>query len=185
MISTGELKKGVTIELDGQLLLLLEWEHMKMGRGSAQVRLKLRNLRTGSITDRTFQAGEKFPRATLDRHRVQFQYEDGDGYHFMDMDSFDQIMLTAEQLGDTRHYLKDSIELDMLTFGEEPISVEAPITVDLKVVFTEPGLRGDTATASNKPAQLETGLSINVPLFVKTGDVVRVDTRTGEYLERA
>ena len=185
MISTGELKKGITIELEGALYQILDWQHIKMGRGSAQVRLKLRDIRGGHTIERTFQAGEKFPRARLDRRAVQFLYSDGNLYYFMDAESFEQTMLSQEQLGNAINYLKEGMSLDILTYKDEPISVELPNSVELEVVETGPGFKGDTATAGNKPAKLETGITIQVPLFVNNGDIVRVDTRTGEYLERA
>jgi elongation factor P len=185
MISTGELKKGITIELEGGLYQILDWQHIKMGRGSAQVRLKLRDIRAGHTIERTFQAGEKFPRARLDRRTVQFLYSDGDLYYLMDAESFEQTMLSREQLGDVINYLKEGMSLELLFYKDEPISVELPNSVELEVVETDPGFKGDTATALNKPAKLETGITIQVPLFVNNGDMVRVDTRTGEYLERA
>jgi len=184
MISTGELRKGITIELEGVLYQIIDWQHIKMGRGSAQVRLKLRDIRGGHTIERTFQAGEKFTRARLDRHAVQFLYNDGDLYHFMDSESFEQTMLSHEQLGDIINYLKEGMSLDILTYKDEPISVELPNSVELEVVETGPGFKGDTATAGNKPAKLETGITIQVPIFVNNGDIIRVDTRTGEYLER-
>jgi elongation factor P len=184
MISTGDLKKGITIELDGTLYQIMDWQHIKIGRGSAQVRLKLRDIRGGHTIERTFQAGEKFPRARLDRHQVQYLYSDGDLFHFMDSESYEQSMLNREQLGDTIDYLKDGMSLDILYYKEEPISVELPNSVELEVVETEPGFRGDTATNLNKPAKLETGIIIQVPLFVNTGEIIKVDTRTGAYLER-
>jgi len=184
MISTGDLKKGLVVELEGGLYQILDWQHIKMGRGSAQVRLKLRDIRAGHTVERTFQAGERFTRVRLDRHVVQFLYSDGDLYHFMDSESFEQTMLNREQLGDAVNYLKEGMSLDILTYKDEPISVELPNSVELEVVETGPGFKGDTATAGNKPAKLETGITIQVPLFVNNGDIVRVDTRTGEYLER-
>ncbi len=184
MIGVGELRRGITIELDGQLYTVLEYEHIKMGRGSAQLRLKLRNLRTGATIERTFQASQRFNRVRLDHHNVQFLYSDDDTYHFMDTETFDQLALNREQLGDAVNYLKEGMTLQLLTYEGQPVSVELPITVDLKDEYTEPGYKGETATGGTKPARLETGLTIQVPLFVNTGDVVRVDTRTGQYLER-
>ena len=185
MISTGDLKKGITIELDGELYQIIDWQHIKVGRGSAQVRLKLRDIRAGHTIERTFQAGEKFPRARLDRNTVQFLYNDGDLYYFMDSESFEQSTLSGKQVGDAINYLKEGMSLDILTYKDEPINLELPNSVELEVVETDPGFRGNTATASNKPAKLETGITIQVPLFVDKGDIVRVDTRTGVYLERA
>jgi elongation factor P len=184
MISTGDLRKGISIELDGQLYTIVDWQHIKMGRGGAIVRLKLRNLRSGSIIDRTFDAGERFPRAYLERRRVQYSYNDGESYFFMDNESYEMVQLTAEQLGDARNYLLDGMQLEVLYYKDEPISVELPITVDLVVTYTEPGFKGDTATGGTKPATLETGLTVQVPLFVSTGDKIRVKTDTGTYVER-
>jgi len=184
MISTGDLKKGITIELEGNLYTIVDWQHIKMGRGSAQVRLKLRDIRGGHTIERTFQAGEKFARARLDRRPVQFLYSDGDLYYFMDSETFEQSVLNAAPLGDALNYLKEGMSLEILSYEGEPISVELPNSVELKVVETGPAFKGDTATAGNKPAKLETDIIIQVPLFVSTGDIVRVDTRTGEYLER-
>jgi len=184
MISTGELKKGITIELDGVLYQIVDWQHIKVGRGSAQVRLKLRGIRGGHTIERTFQAGEKFTRARLDRNAVQFLYNDDDLYYFMDSESFEQTVLSGEQLGDAINYLKEGMSLDILAYKDEPINVELPNSVELEVVETGPGFKGDTATAGNKPAKLETGITVQVPLFVSNGDIVRVDTRTGGYLER-
>ncbi len=185
MISTGDLKKGVTIEFENQLCSILDWSHIKMGRGGAIVRLKLRNLRTGSIIDRTCDAGDKFKRLYLDRITVTYQYQDGDQYHFMDTSSYDDIVLTSEQLGDTKNYLIDNIELDLAMFEGEPISVDPPEKVVLRVTYTEPGFKGDTATGGSKPATTETGLVVQVPLFVSNGDLIRVNTTTGAYVERA
>ncbi|OGO04879.1 MAG: elongation factor P [Chloroflexi bacterium RBG_13_54_9] len=184
MIDTGDLKKGLTIELEGQLYHILDYQHIKMGRGSAQIRLKLRDLRAGHTIERTFQAGEKFLRARVDRHNVQFLYQDGDLYYFMDTESFEQNPLTKIQLGDAVNYLKEGLTLELLTYGNEAIGVELPNSVDLKVVETGPAFKGDTAQSGTKPAVLETGITIQVPLFVSVGDTVRVDTRTGNYLER-
>ena len=184
MISTSELKKGITIELEGRLYSILDWQHIKMGRGSAQVRLKLRDIRGGHTTERTFQAGEKFVRARLDRRSVQFLYSDDDLYYFMDSENFEQSALNSDLLGDVLSYLKEGMSLEILSYDGDPLSVEMPNSVELEISETGPAFKGDTATAGNKPANLETGITIQVPLFVNTGDVVRVDTRTGEYLER-
>jgi elongation factor P len=184
MISVGDLKRGVTIDLDGQLMSILEWQHIKIGRGGAIVRVKLRNLRTGAIIERTFDSGEKFPRVELDEHSVQFQYQDGDLYYFMDTETFEQIPLTSKQLGDNRYYLIDGLTFELVSYQDEPLSVEPPVTVDLRVTYTEPGYKGDTATGGTKRAELETGLTVQVPLFVHTGDVIRVKTDTATYIER-
>lgn len=184
MINVGEIKRGIIIELDGQLQQIIDFQHIKMGRGSAQVRMKFRNVRTGQITERSFQATEKFQRVRLDHRTVQFLYSDGDQYHFMDTESFDQIALTKDQLGDAVNYLKDGLTMELLSYNDQPIGVELPITVDLRIEHTEPGFKGDTATGGTKPATLETGLVVQVPLFVNQGETIRVDTRTGTYLER-
>ena len=179
MISTGDLKKGVTIEFEGQLCSVLDWQHVKMGRGGAIVRMKLRNLRTGATFDRTCDAGEKFKRLYLDRSTVTYQYQDGDLYHFMDMSTYDDIVLTGDQLGDTRNYLIDNLELDLISMNGETISVEPPEKLVLRGDYTEPGFKGDTATGGTKPATTETGLVVQVPLFISTGDFIRVNTTTG------
>jgi elongation factor P len=184
MISTGELKKGVVIELEGDLWQILDYHHIKMGRGSAQVRIKFRNVRKQSIVEKTFQAGEKFPRATMERRTAQFLFSEGDDYTFMDTETYDQFVITAEQLGDAKDYIKDGLQLDRVSYEGETLGVELPINLDLKVTETDPGFAGDTATGARKPATLETGLVVQVPLFVSVGDVIRVDTRTGEYQTR-
>ena len=184
MISTGELRKGVAIELDGDLWQVLDYHHIKMGRGSAQVRITLRNIKRGQTIERSFQAGTKWPRASMERRPVQFLYRDGDDFHFMDTDTYDQFSMPAEQLGEAVQYLKDGMMVDRTTYQGETIGVELPVTVDLRVMTTEPGYAGDTATGARKPATLETGLVVQVPLFIGEGDSVRVDTRTGEYQTR-
>ena len=185
MISTSDLKKGITIEFEGQLCSILEWQHVKIGRGGAIVRLKLRNLRSGATFDRTCDAGEKFKRIYLDRTTATYQYQDGNQYHFMDTTSYDDIVLTEEQLGDAKNYLIDNLELDLILFDGEPISVELPEKVVLRITYTEPGFKGDTATGGTKPATTETGLVVQVPLFLSTDDLIRVNTATGSYVERA
>ena len=184
MISTGELKKGVVIELEGDLWQILDYHHIKMGRGSAQVRIKFRNVRKQSIVEKTFQAGEKFPRATMERRTAQFLFSEGDDYTFMDTETYDQFVITTEQLGDAKDYIKDGLQLDRVSYEGETLGVELPINLDLTVTETDPGFAGDTATGTRKPATLETGLVVQVPLFVSVGDVIRVDTRTGEYQTR-
>jgi elongation factor P len=184
MISTGDLKKGVAIELDGELWQILDYHHIKMGRGSAQVRITLRNIKRGQTVERSFQAGTKWPRASMERRPVQFLYRDGDDFHFMDNDTYDQFMLRGEQLGDAVQYMKDGMTVDRTTYQGETIGVELPVTVDMKVTSTEPGYAGDTASGARKPATLESGLTLQVPLFVGEGDTIRVDTRTGEYQTR-
>ncbi len=184
MISTGELKKGVAIELDGELWQILDYHHIKMGRGSAQVRITLRNIKRGQTVERSFQAGTKWPRASMEKRPVQFLYRDDDDYHFMDTDTYDQFALTREMLGDTAHYMKDGMTLDRTSYQGETIGVELPVTVDLSVTDTEPGFAGDTQSGARKNATTETGLVVTVPIFVEIGDTIRVDTRTGEYQTR-
>lgn len=185
MISTGDLKKGITLELEGTLYTVLDYQHIKMGRGSAQVRLKLKDVRAGHIIERTFQAGEKFVRARVERQRVQYLYSDGDLFHFMNTESYEQIALSRDQMGDAINYLRENATCEVLTYGDEAIGMELPAAVKLMVAETDAWLRGDTAQGGTKPARLETGINVQVPLFISTGDMVKVDTRTGEYLERA
>jgi elongation factor P len=184
MISTGDLRKGIAIELDGELWQILDFHHIKMGRGSAQVRIKLRNVKRGQTVERSFQAGEKWPRAILEKRPVQFLYRDGDDFHFMENESYEQFHLTAEQLGEVTDYLVEGMSLERTTYEGETIGVELPISVELRVVETEPGFAGDTQSGARKPATTESGLIVQVPIFVDAGDVIRVDTRTGEYLTR-
>ena len=184
MIDTGELRKGIIIEHDGALQRVIDYQHVKQGRGSAFVRLTMRNLRTGSTTQQTFQAGSKFPLVRLERQRAQFLYPEDDHFNFMDVDSFEQFALDRETLGDALNFIKEQDVIDLLTYQGEPIDIEIPITVNLVVTRTDPGLRGDTATGGTKPATLETGVTVNVPLFINEGDTLKIDTRSGNYLER-
>ena len=184
MISTGDLRRGLVIELDNELWQVLDYHHIKMGRGSAQVRMKMRNIKRGQTVERTFQAGEKWPRAFLDKRQVQFLYQDDNQYHFMDTESYEQFAMTAEQLGESTLYMKDGMTLDRTTHEGETICIELPITVDLAVAQTDPGFAGDTQSGARKPATTETGLVVQVPLFVSEGDTIRIDTRTGDYLTR-
>jgi elongation factor P len=184
VISTGDIRKGIVIELDGQPVRVLEWSHIKMARGSAQVRLKIQNVRTGSITERTFQAGTRWPRARVEQRKAQFLYSDGDAYHFMDSESYDQFSISRDLLGDDAQYLKDNTDVFVSSYEGEVLGVDLPVTVDLRVQDTDPGFAGDTATGARKAATLETGLVVQVPLFVNEGDLLRIDTRTGEYQTR-
>ena len=184
MISTGDLRKGIALEIDGELWQVLDFHHIKIGRGSAQVRIKLRHVKRGQTVERSFQAGEKWPRAFLDRRQVQFLYRDGADYHFMDTESYEQFSMSAEKLGDAASYLSDGMMLERTTYESETIGVELPVTVELRVSDTEPGYAGDTQSGARKPATTETGLVIQVPLFINAGDVIRIDTRTGEYQTR-
>ncbi len=185
MISAGEIKRGMTIELDGVLYQIVEFQHIKLGRGSAQMRMKLRNVRKGDLVEKTFQANDRYQRARLDHRNVQFMYKDGTHYHFMDTKTYDQIALDADQLGDAVNYLTDGMEVTLNEYEGDPIGVDMPASIVMTVASTDFGLKGDTATGATKPATLESGLKVNVPLFVKAGDRIKVDTRTGEYLERA
>jgi elongation factor P len=185
VISTGDLRRGIVIEIDGEIWQVLDYHHIKMGRGSAQVRIKLRNVKRGQTVERTFQAGEKWPRAFVEQRQVQYLYADGDEFHFMDTQSYEQFSMTREQLGDAALYIVDGMTLDRTSYEGETIGVELPVTVDLKVIETEPGFAGDTQSGARKPATLESGLVVQVPLFVDAGDTIRVDTRTGDYQTRA
>ena len=184
MISTGDLKKGVVIQLDGEIWQILDYHHIKMGRGSAQVRIKLRNVKRGQTVERSFQAGEKWPRAYLENRQVQYLYGDGNDFNFMDTSSYEQFSMTRDQLGDAAQYLVEGMMVDRTSYEGETIGVELPVTVDLKVVETEPGFAGDTASGARKPATTESGLVVQVPLFVQIGDTIRIDTRTGDYQTR-
>ena len=184
-ISTGELRRGVTIELNDKLYAVLSYEHVKMGRGSAQVRLKLRDARSGAIIEHTVQAGTRLDRARIERREMQYLYADGDIYHFMNTETYDQIPVDAAKVGDAARYLKENGVCELALYGEEVIAVELPGSVALAVAATEPGVKGDTAQGGVKPATLETGLVVNVPLFIGEGEVIRVNTETGEYIERA
>ena len=184
MISTGDLKKGITIELEGTLYTIMDFAHIKMGRGSAQVRLKLRDVKAGHTIERTFQAGEKFARARLLRHSAQYLYADGDIHHFMNTATYDQIALNSDQLGDARQYLRENAICEVLIHGDQPIGVELPAAVELAVAQTDPWVKGDTAQGGTKPARMETGITVHVPLFINSGDMIKVDTRSGQYLER-
>jgi len=184
MIDSGELRKGLTIELEEKLYQVLDYQHIKMGRGSAQVRLRLRDIRSGHTIERSFQASEKFTRARLDYRTMQYLYNDGDLYYFMDKENYEQMPIDASQLGDALNYLKEGMSLEVSSYKGKLVGVELPVAVELEVVDTGPGFKGDTATAGNKPAKLETGITIQVPMFINKGDIIKVDTRSGEYLER-
>jgi elongation factor P len=184
MIDTGDLRKGLTLDWDGRLVKVVDFAHNKQGRGSAQVRLTLRDVRTGSITQHSVQAGAKFTPVRLERRHVQYLYADGADRHFMDTETFDQIVLNDAVIGDAGKFIKENDVVDLLTWNDEPIDVELPTAVNLTVAETDPGLKGDTASGATKPATLETGLVVSVPLFINIGDLLKVDTRTGEYVER-
>ncbi len=185
MIGVQDLRKGTTfIDDDGNLYRVLEYQHVKLGRGNAVIKTKLRNLKTGATIERTFQSGGRVQDVRLDHHQVQYLYNDGENYHFMDLETFEQPVLSKEMLGDAALYLKENVTVDLLTYDGKPIEVELPTTVDLKVIETAPGFKGDTASGGGKPATLETGVVVTVPFFVNVGDIVRVDTRDGSYVTR-
>jgi elongation factor P len=183
-VSVTELRKGVTFEDSGDLFKVLEYEHIKVGRGSATIRLKLRNLRTGANVTRTYPNGGVVNDIRLDNREVQYLYTDGEDYHFMDNETYEQFALTKKALGNAVNYFKENMVVELSSYNGEPIDLELPTTVDLKIVETAPGYKGDTASGGGKPATLETGLVITVPFFVSQGETVRVDTRTNEYVTR-
>lgn len=185
MISTNDFRTGLSIELNGEPCQIVDFQHVKPGKGAAFVRAKIRNLRNGSVIEQTFRAGEKVPRAVLDRREMQYLYFDGDGYVFMDNENFEQIALTVEQLDGGEKFLKENMDCSVLIYHGEVLGVDLPNTVELEVVETEPGIKGDTASGGSKPATLETGFVVQVPFFINVGDMIRVDTRSKEYLERA
>ena len=185
MINAGDLRPGATVERGGQLLQVLDFNHIKLGRGTAIVRTKMKNLSTGAVTEETFRPEEKFGRARIERSEAQFLYRDGDAYVVMDTTTYDQTPLSPEQVGEGARWLKENVNLTLLTYDDKILGVELPTSVELEVQETDPGFKGDTANAGTKPATLETGATVDVPLFVNAGDHVRVDTRTGRYLERA
>ena len=184
MIETGDLKKGSTIEIDGTLYQVIEVDHIKIGRGSAQVRMKLRDVRAGHIIDKSVQAGARFTRARVERQPAQYLYSEGDLHYFMNTETFDQFPVNKDLLGDALNYLKENATCNLLMYGDEAIGVELPAAVELTVTRDRPRVKGDTAQGGTKPAKLETGITVNVPLFINAGDVLKVDTRSGEYLER-
>jgi len=184
MIEAGDLRPGNTVERNGELFSVVDFAHVKMGRGSAIVRAKLRNLATGSVTEETFRPEEKFGRARIERTEAQYLYKDGDSYVVMDTSTYDQFPLSPELLGDAVRWLKENDTLYLLQYEGRVLGVELPIAVELEVTYTEPGFKGDTATGGSKPATLETGVVVDVPLFVTQGERIRVDTRSGRYMER-
>ncbi|MFC2035853.1 elongation factor P [Chloroflexota bacterium] len=183
MISGSELRKGITIELEGKLYQVIDYQHVKMKR-TALARVKLRDIRAGHTIEQTFQSDEKFTRARLEFRSVQYIYNDSGLYYFMDEENFEQTSVNANEISNVISYLKEGMSLQMSSYKEELVGVELPITVDLKVTDTGPGFKGDTATGGTKPATVETGIIIQVPLFVNQGDIIKVDTRNGNYLER-
>ncbi|NLK39541.1 MAG: elongation factor P [Clostridiales bacterium] len=185
MVVAGDFKNGVTFELDGQVMQVVEFQHVKPGKGAAFVRTKLKNVITGAMVEKTFSPTEKFENAYVERRDMQYLYNDGELYYFMDMESFEQIPLDKDKLSDNFKFVKENMMCKIISYKGNVFAVEPPMFVELEVVDTEPGFKGDTATGATKPATLETGAAIKVPLFINIGDVLRIDTRTGEYLERA
>lgn len=183
MATTNDLKNGLVLNLDGELWSVVEFQHVKPGKGGAFVRTKLKHMRLGRVIDNTFRAGEKVELVDFEDKRMQYLYHD-DRFHFMDLDTYDQISLSAEEVGDARDFLKENIEVEILFINDSPVTVELPNFIELQIVKTDPGIRGDTASGGSKPATLETGAVVQVPLFLNEGDVVKVDTRSGEYLGR-
>lgn len=184
MISGSELRKGIIIELDGTLYQVVGYQHVKMKR-TALARVKLRDINAGHTIERSFQSDDRLVRARLDTHPMQYLYNDGDVYYFMDTESFEQIEINSDRLGDALNYLKEGFIVEVSRYKGKVVDIELPVAVELEVTNTEPGFKGDTATAGSKSATLETGLNIHVPLFINEGDIIKVDTRTGEYLERS
>jgi elongation factor P len=184
MIDVNDLRKGVTFELDNHLYKVLDYTHNKPGRGNATIRVKARDLRSGAVVDKTFSSGMRVQDVRLDHHLVQYLYKDGDRYIFMDQETFEQSSISAESLGDSVGYLKNSMEVKLTLYENEPIDIELPTAVDLEIVKAETAVRGDTATGVSKLVTVETGLQVQVPAFVNQGDTIRVDTRTGEYVTR-
>lgn len=185
MISSNEFKTGLTIEIDGDVFQIVDFQHVKPGKGAAFVRTKVRNVRTGSIVEKKFNAGEKFAKAHLDRREMQYLYKDGEQYVIMDNESYEQIMLTDAQIGEEVKWLKENMNLGVLLYNNEVIGVDMPNTVILKVTETEPGVKGDTAQGGTKAAVVETGATVYVPFFVNIDDELIIDTRTGSYVSRA
>lgn len=184
MISTSDFRKGAKIEYKGAPHEIMDFQHHKMGRGGAIVRTKLKNLKTGSIFDDSFKGGEKFQVPNLEERSMQYLYNDGDHYHFMDNESYEQIPLTEAQLGDAKKFLVENMAVKILLYGGEPLSVDLPMFVELKIAKTDPGFKGDTASGGSKPAVLESGATVKVPFHLNEGDIIRVDTRSSEYIEK-
>ena len=182
-VSTAEFKKGLKIQFDGAPYSIVDFQHVKPGKGGAFVRTKLKHMKLGRVIDNTFRAGEKVELVDFEEKHMQYLYRD-ERYHFMDLETYDQIALSSDEVGDARDFLKENTEVDILFIDQSPVSVELPNFIDLQIVKTDPGIRGDTASGGSKPATVETGAVIQVPLFLNEGDVVKVDTRSGDYLGR-
>lgn len=185
MITAGDFRKGITFEMDNGVWTIVDFQHVKPGKGAAFVRTKIKNVMTGAVLERTFNPSDKMPRAHIETKEMQYMYSDGDLYHFMDLESYEQLGLTMDQVEDAIPFVKENTNVTVRFFKNAPFSVAAPNFVELEVTHTEPGFKGDTTSTTFKPATLETGYNIMVPLFIEIGDMLRVDTRTGEYMERA
>ena len=185
MISAGDFKNGLTLEIDGQVMQILEFQHVKPGKGAAFVRTKMRNVINGGVVEKTFRPTEKFPAARIDRKNEQYLYNDGDLYYFMDPETYDQVMINKDIIGDSLKFVKENDEVKVVSYNGSVFAIEPPLFVELEVTETEPGFAGNTAQGATKPATVETGATIQVPLFVNIGDKVKIDTRTEEYLSRA
>ena len=184
MISAGDFRNGITLEIEGNVYQILEFQHVKPGKGAAFVRTKLKNIINGGVVEKTFRPTEKFPAARIDRVDMQYLYSDGDLFHFMNTETFDQIALNADDIGDALKFVKENEMVKICSYNGNVFAVEPPLFVELEITDTEPGFKGDTATGATKPATVETGATVNVPLFVEQGDKIKIDTRTGEYLSR-
>lgn len=184
MISAGDFRNGITLEIEGQVVQVIEFQHVKPGKGAAFVRTKLKNVISGGVVEKTFRPTEKFPAARIDRLDMQYLYKDGDLFNYMNTETYDQISLTEEQVGDAMKFVKENEMVKMLSYNGQIFSVEPPLFVELEITETEPGFKGDTATGASKPATVETGALVYVPLFVERGEKIQIDTRTGEYLKR-
>lgn len=184
MVSAGDFKNGLTVEIEGNIYQILDFQHVKPGKGAAFVRTKLKNIINGGVVEKTFRPTEKFETAHIDRKDMQYLYTDGDLYNFMDMETYDQLAVNADVVGDSLKFVKENETVKVISHQGNVFAIEPPITVELRVTETEPGVKGDTATGATKPAIVETGAKILVPLFVNQGDTVKIDTRTGEYLSR-
>ena len=182
--SAGDFRNGTTFEMDGNVFKVVEFQHVKPGKGSAFVRTKLKNVISGAVIEKTFNPSEKYPGAEIEKRDMQYLYEDGGLYYFMDNETYEQIPLNEEQIGDALKFMKENMDMKILSYKGKVFAVEPPMFVELEVTYTEPGFSGNTTTKSGKPAKLENGLEISVPLFVEIGDKLRIDTRTGEYMER-
>ena len=185
MISAGEFRNGVTMEYEGEIYVILEFQHVKPGKGAAFVRTKIKNLKTGAVVEKTFKTNKKMPRAHIDRQDMQYLYSDGDLYHFMNVETFDQIAVNAEDIGDALKFVKENDMVKILSYEGQVFGIEPPLFVELEITETEPGFAGNTAQGATKPAVVETGATVQVPLFINQGEVIKIDTRTGEYLGRA